>query len=133
MASNWSGNISFGESQYFEPRSIDELQELVSTNQKIRVRGSAHSFNSIADTNSIAINLAHLPKTLKIDRDRKVVEVSASLKYGEFIPALHQQMGALKSSVTSTYICRWFGSYSNSWFWNRKSELGISRECNSLY
>ena len=101
MASNWSGNISFGESAYFEPRSIDELQELVSRRQKIRVRGSAHSFNSIADTNSIAINLAHLPQTFKIDSDRKVVEVSASLKYGEFIPALHQQGWALSNATNN--------------------------------
>lgn len=104
MASNWSGNISFGESAYFEPRSIDELQELVSRHQKIRVRGSAHSFNSIADTNSIAINLAHLPKTFKIDRDRKVLEVSASLKYGEFIPALHQQGWALSNLASLPHI-----------------------------
>ena len=104
MAHNWSGNISFGESQLLQPRSLAELQEIVATHKKVRVRGSAHSFNPIADTSEIALNLQRLPKVCEVDEKRRLVRVSAQDTYGEFVPKLHQQGWALSNLASLPHI-----------------------------
>ena len=104
MAHNWSGNISFGESQLLQPRSLAELQEIVATHKKVRVRGCAHSFNPIADTSEIALNLQRLPKVCEVDEKRRLVRVSAQDTYGEFIPKLHQQGWALSNLASLPHI-----------------------------
>ena len=46
---NWAGNASFA-SALEAPRSVEELQELVAASEKLRVLGTGHSFNRIADS-----------------------------------------------------------------------------------
>ena len=101
---NWSKNIEFNDRKYFQPESISELQELIRTNQKIRVRGTAHCFNDIADTSSYAINLSKMPKTIEVDVEKKSVLVAAGLKYGELAPVLHEQGWALDNLASLPHI-----------------------------
>ena len=101
---NWSKNIDFNDRQYFQPETLTELQELVRTHPKIRARGSAHSFNEIADTSSFAINLAKMPKVIEVNSDSKLVKVSAGLTYGELAPELHKQGWALNNLASLPHI-----------------------------
>lgn len=101
---NWSKNIDFNERQYFEPESLAELQELVSTHPKIRARGTAHCFNDIADTNSVAINVGKMPKVIEVNSESKSVKVSAGLTYGELAPVLHAQGWALNNLASLPHI-----------------------------
>ena len=54
---NWATNINFHDAQTLHPKSIAELAEVVSNSEKIRARGSAHCFNTIADTRHTAVVL----------------------------------------------------------------------------
>ena len=101
---NWSKNIDFNDRQYFQPETLAELQELVRTHPKIRVRGTAHCFNDIADTSSFAINLAKMPKVIEVNSDSKSVKVSAGLTYGELAPELHMQGWALNNLASLPHI-----------------------------
>jgi alditol oxidase len=101
---NWSKNIDFNDRQYFQPRSLLELQELVRTNQKIRARGSAHSFNEIANTSSYSINMAKLPKVIEINSESKSVKVAAGLTYGELAPELHKHGWGLNNLASLPHI-----------------------------
>ncbi len=101
---NWSKNIDFNDRQYFQPETLTELQELVRTHQKIRVRGTAHCFNEIANTSSYAINLSRMPKTISVDAVRKSVLVAAGLTYGELAPELHKHGWALNNLASLPHI-----------------------------
>ena len=101
---NWSKNIDFNDRQYFQPETLTELQELVRTHPKIRARGSAHSFNEIANTSSFSINLLKMPKVIEINSASKSVKVSAGLTYGELAPELHKQGWALNNLASLPHI-----------------------------
>lgn len=101
---NWSKNINFGEKGYLQPESLMELQEMVRSHTKIRARGSAHSFNEIANTDDHAINLAKMPQVIEINSENRTVRVSAGLTYGELAPALDKQGWALNNLASLPHI-----------------------------
>lgn len=101
---NWSKNVEFNDKSYLQPTSLTELQEIIRTNPKVRARGTAHCFNEIANTSSVAVNLGKMPKTIEIDVENKSVLVAAGLKYGELAPILHDKGWALSNLASLPHI-----------------------------
>jgi len=101
---NWSKNVDFNDRGYLQPESLAELQELVRSNAKLRVRGTAHCFNEIANTSSYAVNLSKMPQTIEISPELNSVTVAAGLKYGELAPVLHEQGWALNNLASLPHI-----------------------------
>ena len=101
---NWSKNVDFNDKSYLQPTSLAELQELIRTNPKVRARGTAHCFNEIANTSSVALNLAKMPKIIEVDAAKKSVRVAAGLTYGELAPLLHAQGWALSNMASLPHI-----------------------------
>ncbi|MDQ2957092.1 MAG: FAD-binding protein, partial [Actinomycetota bacterium] len=50
---------------------------------RVRVLGTGHSFNEIADTDGVLVSIEDLPKVLDIDAERGSVRVSGGIRYGE--------------------------------------------------
>src|SRR3954451_3824308 len=98
---NWAGNISF-ESALERPRSVAELQELVGGSEKVRVLGTGHSFNRIADTSGTLVSVQDLPEVIEVG-DRGVT-VSAGLRYGEITAALEARGLALHNLGSLPHI-----------------------------
>lgn len=88
---NWAGNIVFGSARLDRPTSVEELQELVAAGDRVRVLGTGHSFNRIADTEHTLVSVAGLPRTLEVDRERRTVTVSGGMRFGELCTELHRQ------------------------------------------
>lgn len=101
---NWSQNVQFNDREYFQPESLSELQEIIRSHRKIRVRGTAHSFNEIADTSSYAVNLVNMPKTIEINAISKSVQVAAGLTYGQLAPVLNSAGWALSNLASLPHI-----------------------------
>ncbi len=104
MSTNWSGTVTFQDSKFAEPDSIGELQEIISVSPKVRARGSAHCFNSIADTNAVAISLASISGQIEINKESQTVRVPAGLKYGELAVALHERGWAIHNMASLPHI-----------------------------
>jgi alditol oxidase len=98
---NWAGNISF-ESPLGRPTSVPELQELVAGSQKLRVLGTGHSFNKIADSTGTLVTVEALPKVIEVGDGG--VTVSAGLRYGEITAALQSQGLALHNLGSLPHI-----------------------------
>lgn len=93
---NWSGNVTFKPAKVVHPKTIAELQKVISENKKIRVVGSKHSFNKIADTDDTWIDLSslNLPMTFPSASE---VEVPAAMPLHELNSRLADAGRALAS------------------------------------
>jgi len=101
---NWSGTVTFADSQTFAPATTAELAEIVAANPKVRARGSAHCFNDIADTDAISVTFENLPNDLVINKEKQIVTVSAGIKYGELAVALEERGWALHNMASLPHI-----------------------------
>jgi xylitol oxidase len=101
---NWAGNIVFGASRVLRPGSVDEVAEIVAAGGPIRVLGSGHSFNRMADTDGTLVSLAGLPRLIEIAADRTSVRVDGGIRYGELAAHLHTNGLALGNMASLPHI-----------------------------
>lgn len=87
---NWAGNIEFSAANIARPASVDELSETVRRADKVRVVGSGHSFNRIADTEGTLLSLGQLKRAIQIDPDSRTVTVDGGATYADIAPTLHE-------------------------------------------
>src|SRR4051812_19554613 len=101
---NWAGNVVFGARKLHRPTSVDELRSLVAGGGPLRVLGSGHSFNRMADTTGDLISLASLPRVVTVAPDRKSVRVDGGIRYGELAVQLDSLGLALHNTASLPHI-----------------------------
>ena len=101
---NWAGNLVYGASRLERPRTIDEVAHIARTAGRVKVLGSRHSFNDIADTDGVAISLDTLEGGIEIDASERVAEVPGGIRYGELASALHEHGWALPNLASLPHI-----------------------------
>ncbi|WP_297110378.1 FAD-binding protein [uncultured Devosia sp.] len=92
---NWAGNIAFGASSVLHPATVEQAQAAVRSSHKVRVLGSGHSFNRIADTNGTLISLSKLKRNISIDAEAQSVTIDGGATYADIAPQLHRAGFAL--------------------------------------
>jgi len=91
---NWSGthSIEVPNKSYFEPETMQELNEIVSIchkeGQQVRPVGSALSPNAISFQPKGMISLANLDEIVSIDKENMTVTVQAGARVSQVIDAL---------------------------------------------
>ncbi|MER2059466.1 MAG: FAD-binding protein [Niallia sp.] len=101
---NWAGNFQFSTTNWHEPETVEEIQQLVSRLNKLRVIGTRHSFNSIADSNENIVSLQKLNKVLSINQENETVTIEAGVKYGDLCHVLQQHGYALHNLASLPHI-----------------------------
>jgi alditol oxidase len=106
---NWAGNVAFrADGGVRRPASLGRLQSLIAhsgrAGTKVRVLGSGHSFNDIADTSGVLVSLAELPPTVEIDSAAGTARVAASMRYAELGRRLHRAGHALPNLASLPHI-----------------------------
>jgi alditol oxidase len=104
VATNWARNIAFSAQTSERPGTVDEVRALVGGADRIRVIGTGHSFNRIADTKGVQLSLAGLPPLLDIDTAARQVRISAGLTYATLAPRLHEAGFALPNLASLPHI-----------------------------
>ena len=99
---NWAGNITYSTNELYVPGSVEELQELIATSEKIRALGSRHCFNTIADSPSSQVSLENINQDLSLEGD--LVTVGPGIRYGELSPYLHEHGRALHNLASLPHI-----------------------------
>ncbi|KAB8137445.1 FAD-binding protein [Gracilibacillus oryzae] len=80
---NWAGNFIYSAVNWHMPESVEEIQELVKKCNRLKVTGSRHSFNNIADTTDQMISLEKLNQVISFDKDKRKITMEAGMKYSE--------------------------------------------------
>jgi xylitol oxidase len=101
---NWAGNITFHDQATLHPTSHEELAEIVGSNENVRVRGSAHCFNTIADTQHLSVILDAMPAVLTIDEPTRTATVGAGLNYAQISEFLHSRGWAIHNLASLPHI-----------------------------
>jgi alditol oxidase len=101
---NWAGNYAYRARRLHEPRSIDELQQLVRTSTSLRAIGSRHSFNDVADTHGDLVSVASMPRIFELNRSTQTVAVDGGTRYGDFCAPLDRAGFALHNLGSLPHI-----------------------------
>jgi xylitol oxidase len=101
---NWAGNVTFRAARTHRPVSVDELRAVVSGADRVRVLGTGHSFNRLADTDGDLVSVAGLPSIVEVAADRRSVTVAAGVRYGELAERLYAEGLALHNLASLPHI-----------------------------
>src|SRR5687768_12853895 len=87
---NWARNYQYSTDRVFYPRSVEEIREVVQGLTKVKVLGTRHSFNGIADSDANLISLQALEPEMTIDSQSRSVTVGAGIQYGQLAEYLYK-------------------------------------------
>ncbi len=101
---NWAGNIAFTAPEFHRPATLAELRAVVGRAPQVRVLGTGHSFNEMADSPSTQVSLADLPPEVEVDSANSLVRVSAGLSYATLAARLDRMGFALRTMASLPHI-----------------------------
>lgn len=104
MERNWAGNVIYQAGAVEHPSSVERVRKVISRGGPLRVLGTRHCFNDIADTGGSLLALDRMPFEIEVSEDRDSVRVSSGARYGEIAPALEAEGLALSNLASLPHI-----------------------------
>ncbi len=101
---NWSGNLIYATTQLREAASSDEIRTIVKAQDRLKVLGSRHCFNSIADSRDGFLSLKPMQEVVSLDEHARTVTVEAGIAYGQLCPWLDSKGFALHNLASLPHI-----------------------------
>jgi len=101
---NWSGNLVYGTESLKEANSVEDVRAYVRSQDKMKVLGSRHCFNSIADSKDSFLSLKPMHEVVAIDNAANTVTVDAGITYGQLCPYLDGKGYALHNLASLPHI-----------------------------
>lgn len=101
---NWAGNLTYSTNKVYYPKSVEEVQALVKKYPRMRVLGTRHCFNTIADSKDNLVSTKRLNNVVALDAAARTVTVEGGIKYGELCPYLDEKGFALHNLASLPHI-----------------------------
>jgi xylitol oxidase len=101
---NWAGNVEYGTDRLYSATSVEQAQEFVKKHARLKVLGTRHCFNHIADSTDEFLSLRPMDKVLSLDAQARTVTIPANMSYGQLSPYLHEQGFALHNLASLPHI-----------------------------
>ena len=101
---NWAGNLRYSTESVFEPRTAEEVKEVVKKSSHMRTLGTRHCFNQIADSTSNLLSTKNLNEVISLDPEQKRVTVGGGIRYGELCEYLDQKGFAVHNLASLPHI-----------------------------
>ena len=100
----WAGNLTYGAARVHEPRTVEQVQEVVAGARRVRALGTRHCFNDLADTEHDLVRLDGLDPDVRVDAGARTVSVAAGTRYGALARVLHAQGWAVHDLASLPHI-----------------------------
>ncbi len=100
---NWSGNLTYATDRVDEASSLDRIRAVIKANSKLKVLGSRHCFNTIADSRHRLLSLKPM-KDISLNSAAKTVSVQPGVTYGQLGPYLDERGFALHNLASLPHI-----------------------------
>ena len=101
---NWAGNLEYGTDRLYPANSLERVQEFVRRQTKLKVLGTRHCFNDIADSTQSLLSLKPMDKVVALDPGAHTVTVEAGVTYGQLCPYLDGRGFALHNLASLPHI-----------------------------
>ena len=101
---NWAGNLTYSTSNVFYPKTIEEVQSLIKQHEKIKVLGTRHCFNTIADSTDNLLSTKEMNKVVSLDANARTVTIEGGMNYGQLCPILNDKGFALHNLASLPHI-----------------------------
>jgi len=101
---NWAGNLRYSTTRLHAAHSSAEVQDYVKKTARLKVLGTRHCFNNIADSSDNFLSLRSIDETFTLDTNALTVTVPANMTYGQLCPPLHARGFALHNLASLPHI-----------------------------
>jgi alditol oxidase len=101
---NWAGNFRYSTTRLHQAASVADVQAFVRKHPQLKVLGSRHCFNRIADSVHQLLSLERMNQVVTLDRNARTVTVEAGMRYGQLCPYLHGEGFALHNLASLPHI-----------------------------
>jgi len=101
---NWAGNIEYGTEKLYSATSLEQVREFVKKESRLKVLGTRHCFNNIADSKDEFLSVKPLDQVISIDSAKSTVTMGAGITYGQLGPYLDAKGYALHNLASLPHI-----------------------------
>ena len=101
---NWAGNIEYGTENLYSARSVEQVCEFVKSRERVKVLGTRHCFNGIADSRHQFVSLKEMDRLVSVDATARTVTVEGGVTYGRLCPLLDSKGWALHNLASLPHI-----------------------------
>jgi alditol oxidase len=101
---NWAGNFEYGTDRLYSAGSLEQIREFVREQQRLKVLGTRHCFNKIADSTDYFLSVKEMDKVVALDPDAPTVTIEAGITYGQLCPYLDSKGFALHNLASLPHI-----------------------------
>jgi xylitol oxidase len=101
---NWAGNLAYSTDNLYAATSLEQVRQFVKTQSKLKVLGTRHCFNKIADSTNQFLSLKEMDAAIALDPQAHTVTVAAPTTYGQLSPYLHSKGFALHNLASLPHI-----------------------------
>jgi alditol oxidase len=100
---NWAGNLEYGTENLFSAKSPDEARDFIKKQAKLKVLGTRHCFNNIADSKNYFLSMREM-LNVHLDENARTVTVDSGISYGQLAPQLEAKGYALHNLASLPHI-----------------------------
>jgi xylitol oxidase len=101
---NWAGNFEYSTDRLYSAGSLEQIREFVRKQQSLKVLGTRHCFNKIADSADYFLSVKAMDKVVALDPDARSVTIEAGITYGQLSPYLDSKGFALHNLASLPHI-----------------------------
>ncbi len=101
---NWAGNYRYSTDNLHPLPTIEQVRKFVKEHDYLKVLGTRHCFNDIADSRHTLISLQPMDQVVALDPEVRTVTVGAGMRYGQLCPYLHDRGFALHNLASLPHI-----------------------------
>jgi len=101
---NWAGNLEYSTDRLYSATSLEQVQSYVKKQSKLKVLGTRHCFNNIADSTNNFLSVKSMDEVVALEPDARTVTVDAGVTYGQLCPHLHNKGFALHNLASLPHI-----------------------------
>ena len=101
---NWAGNFEYSTEDLYSANSLEQVREFVKKQNQLKVLGTRHCFNRIADSKQQFLSLKSMEPMVSLDPGTRTVTLGAGMTYGRLCPLLHSKGFALHNLASLPHI-----------------------------
>jgi alditol oxidase len=101
---NWAGNIEYSTDRLYDAKSLEQVRAYVKEQDKLKVLGTRHCFNNIADSKNSFLSLKSMDEMVALDPEARTVAVDAGMTYGRLCPLIDSKGFALHNLASLPHI-----------------------------